>query len=141
MLAGVATREQAERMVREHFYNPEEFWGEWIMPSSPRDDPGYKDQYYWRGRIWSPMNYHVYEGLRNYGMAKAQKDLAEKSKELLLKEWREHRHVHENYNAELGVGCDDRTESEKLYTWGGLLGIPAMTEAGFMGGAGAEDRK
>ena len=102
------------------------------MPSSPRDDPGYKDQYYWRGRIWAPMNFHVYVGLKRYGMAQAAAELADKSKALLLKEWRENRHVHENYNSELGIGCDDKTESEKFYTWGGLLGILAMTEAGFM---------
>ncbi|MGA2974431.1 MAG: trehalase family glycosidase [Spirochaetia bacterium] len=132
MLAGVATKKQAERMVNDHFYNPEEFWGEWILPSSPRNDPGYKDQYYWRGRIWAPMNFHTYLGLRRYGMKKAQQDLAEKSKNLLLKEWREKRHVHENYNAELGIGCDDKTESEKLYTWSGLLGLISLMEAGYM---------
>ena len=33
LLTGVASQKQAERMMKEHFYNPDEFWGEWIMPS------------------------------------------------------------------------------------------------------------
>jgi putative isomerase len=141
LYAGVATEAQAERMVAEHFHNPEEFWGEWMMPSSPRNDPGYKDQYYWRGRVWAPMNFHVYLGLHRYGLKQARAELAEKSKALLLKEWRENRHVHENYNADLGIGCDDRIESEKFYTWSGLLAIPAMIEAGLMAGPAAAGRK
>ncbi|RMD77546.1 MAG: hypothetical protein D6820_11395, partial [Lentisphaerae bacterium] len=62
LLASVATVEQVERMVKEHFYNPAEFWGEWIIPSIARNDPGYPDQSYWRGRIWGPMNFLVYLG-------------------------------------------------------------------------------
>jgi putative isomerase len=131
-LTNVPTRAQAERMVAEHFYNPAEFWGEWILPCATRNDPAYQDQYYWRGRIWGPTNLLVYLGLRRYGLPAAQRDLARKSKDLLLKEWLEHGHVHENYNAELGIGCDDQLESEKLYTWGGLLGLPSLIEAGYM---------
>lgn len=132
LLTNVPTHAQAARMIDEHFYNPDEFWGEWMIPCAARNDPGYKDQYYWRGRIWAPTNLLVYLGLRRYGLTAAQHDLAQKSKALLLKEWLEHGHVHENYNAEQGTGCDDQKESEKLYTWGGLLGLPALIEAGFM---------
>ncbi len=131
LLTDVPTKAQAERMIREHFYNPNEFWGEWIMPCSPRNDSGYRDQNYWRGRIWGPTNFWVYLGLRNYGMKAAEKDLAEKSKNLLLKEWLEFGHVHENYNANLGIGCDDPTESEKFYTWSGLFGLLSLIEAGY----------
>jgi len=134
LLTDAVTKEEAERMIREHFYNPDEFWGEWMLPCSTRNDPGYTDQYYWRGRIWGPTNLLAYLGFRRYGLLNAQKDLAEKSKNLLIKEWLEHGHVHENYNADRGVGCDDGTESEKFYTWGGLLGLIALIEAGYMEG-------
>jgi putative isomerase len=60
LLAKAPTPKQAERMIREHFYNPEEFWGEWIIPNTPRNDPAYQDQHYWRGRIWGPTNFLVY---------------------------------------------------------------------------------
>ena len=129
LLAGVPTPEQAQRMVLEHFYNPAEFWGEWMLPSISRDDPAYPEQNYWRGRIWAPMNFLVYLGLRRYGLRQACSDLALKSKELLLKEWLSDGHLHENYCAETGLGCNT-TSSDAFYHWGGLLGAIALIEAG-----------
>ena len=66
LLGEVATPEQAQRMIDEHFFNPDEFWGDWILPSIARNDPAYADQDYWRGRIWAPMNWLVYLGLCKY---------------------------------------------------------------------------
>jgi putative isomerase len=77
------------------------------------------------------MNFLVYLGLRRYDVARARVDLAEKSQALLLKEWREKGHVHENYNPETGEGCD-RPNSDSFYHWGGLLGLIAFIEAGAM---------
>ena len=131
LLAGAPTPEQAERMISEHFYNPDEFWGEWILPSIARCDPAYPEQEYWRGRIWAPMNFLVYLGLRRYKLAQPAADLAQKSQALILKEWRANGHVHENYNANTGEGCDSRS-SDKFYHWGGLLGLIALMEAGFI---------
>jgi putative isomerase len=132
LMAQAATQAQAERVINEHFYNPEEFWGEWIMPSIARNDSAYPEQVYWRGRIWAPMNLLVYLGLLRYDLGQARADLAEKSLALLLKEWREHGHVHENYNADTGEGCDAQS-SDRFYHWGGLLGLIAFIEAGHMG--------
>jgi glycogen debranching enzyme len=120
----------AERMVREHFFNPDEFWGEWMLPSISRVDPAYPEQEYWRGRIWAPMNFLVYLGLRRCQAEGARKCLAEKSVTLLLKEWRANRHVHENYSAETGEGCDVAS-SDKYYHWGGLLSLIGLMEAGY----------
>ena len=52
LLAKAATSQQAELMIQNHLLNPKEFWGEWMIPSIARDDPAFKDQEYWRGRIW-----------------------------------------------------------------------------------------
>lgn len=130
LLAEVATQEQAERMMEEHFFNPEEFWGDWIMPSIARNDPMYPEQDYWRGRIWAPMNFLVYLGIRKYDLPKARKALVEKSEGLLLKEWRELRHVHENYNGDTGDGCGaEKNNSDAFYHWGGLLGLIGVMES------------
>jgi glycogen debranching enzyme len=133
LLGRAATQAQAERMMQQHFYNPEEFWGRWILPSISRDDPAYPEQDYWRGRIWAPMNFLVYLGLRQYDLPKARADLAEKSRQLLLKEWLEHGHVHENYSADTGEGCNKRN-SDRFYHWGALLGIIAFIESGYLTG-------
>jgi hypothetical protein len=126
LLAGVATPEQAQIMIAKHLRNPDEFWGQWVIPSIARNDPAYPDQNYWRGRIWGPLNYLVYLGLRNYDKAAA-RDVADKSYQLFLKEWTENRHVHENYNATTGSG-DDVTSSDRFYHWGALLGYVEYLE-------------
>lgn len=126
LLAGAATPEQAQTMIAKHLRNPDEFWGQWIIPAIARNDPAYGDQNYWRGRIWGPMNYLVYLGLRNYDKAAA-RDVAAKSYELFLKEWTANRHVHENYNASTGSG-DDVTSSDRFYHWGALLGYVEYLE-------------
>lgn len=128
LLAEVATPQQAQRMVNEHLLNEDEFWGEWVLPSIAKNDPAYPDQDYWRGRIWAPMNWLVYLGLCNYDeLAAMRAALAEKSKTLFLKEWREHRHIHENYNNDTGEGCDVES-SDYFYHWGCLLGLIALRE-------------
>ena len=128
LVGAAATQEQAERMVREHFYNPGEFWGDYIMPSISRDDPSYTGQDYWSGSIWAPMNFLVYLGFRNYDLPGARRDLALKSRELLLEEWDGNRWIRENYHAERGG--DPGSRSEHFYHWGALLGMIDLMEHG-----------
>jgi putative isomerase len=127
LIARVASAEQARRMIHDHLENPDEFGGDFVLPSIARNDPAYKDQDYWRGRVWGPMNYLVYLGLRNYNEPEARKDLARKSLNLFLKEWQQNGHVHENYNATLGQG-DDVRNSDRFYHWGALLGYITYLE-------------
>lgn len=127
------TEYQAKRMIDEHFYNPDEFWGEYIMPTIARNDPAYPDQTYWRGRIWAPTNYLSYIAMRKQGLTDACKDYASKSKELLLKEWIEHGHVHENYCGDTGYGCGVNN-SDKFYHWGALLSLISLIDNGFVSG-------
>ena len=133
LLGRTATQEQAARMMADHFYNPAEFWGEWILPTIARDDPAYPDQEYWRGRVWGPTNFLAYLAIRQYDLPAVRADLAEKSKDLFLKNWREHRYVAENYNCETGQGGENNS-SDRYYHWGGLLGFMALIEAGYVAG-------
>ncbi len=123
------TPHQCKKMM-EVLYDPNQFWGQWVIPSISRSDVAYKDQSYWRGRIWAPMNYLVYIGLRMHvETLGAAADLAKKSKELILKEWLEHGHIHENYCADTGEGCN-KWNSDKFYHWGALLALIAIWQEG-----------
>lgn len=124
-----ATRQQAGRMIAEHFYNPDEFWGEYILPSAARNDTAYTGHTYWRGSIWAPMNLLVYWGMQNYDLPEAREDLAEKSKNLLLKNWHEKGWIRENYHAETG---SYNPRSEHFYHWGALLGMIYLSEEGYL---------
>jgi len=127
LLARAATPTQAHAMIEKHLLNPDEFWGQWIIPSIARNDPAFKDQNYWRGRIWGPMNYLVYLGLENYNEPQVRREVAQKSYELFLEEWKQNGHVHENYNAITGSG-DDVRNSDRFYHWGALLGYMEYLE-------------
>jgi neutral trehalase len=131
LIAKVPDQKQATRMIKEHFYNPEEFWGEYILLSIARNDAAFKDNKYWRGRIWAPMNFLVYLGIGNYDLPDARRDMVEKSKNLLLKSWIGENHVYENYNSETGQG-DDAGMSDKFYHWGALLGYIGIIDEGYV---------
>lgn len=137
LFCGVATPERAERSIREHLLNPEEFWGEWVIPAISRKDPNFPVQKYWQGRVWGPFNFLVYTGLKRYGFDDIAEELAEKSQQLLMKEWREEGHIHENYNAITGDGDDvdpkdPEGSSDPIYHWGGLLGYIALDARGVL---------
>jgi len=116
LLAGVATPEQADRMVKEHLLNPKEFWGQYVIPTISRSDPAFKGQFYWRGDIWGPTNYLVYEGLNRYGQDDVALQFAEKSYNLFMDDWHSRQHSDEQYYAWGGSAGGD-----KHYTWGTLL--------------------
>ena len=62
-------------------------------------------------------------------MTLARKRLVSVSRKLLLHEWLEHHHVHENFNAATGEGCDVRN-SNPFYHWGALTGLIGLMEDG-----------
>ncbi|MBE5803172.1 MAG: hypothetical protein E7316_01500 [Clostridiales bacterium] len=129
------TPERQRRIADEHYFNPEEFYGEWMLPSIARNDAAYRDQNYWRGRVWAPLNFLTYLALARTDLIDVRRDLARKSTALFMKEWTEHRHVHENYSAITGEGCDSGN-SDKFYHWGALLCVIALAEAGHIPGLG-----
>ncbi|HVU32648.1 MAG TPA: trehalase family glycosidase [Opitutaceae bacterium] len=129
LLAGAASPAQAEELVRRHLLNPAEYAGTWMIPAAPRNDPAFAEQLYMRGRIWPPLNFLVYLGLRRYGFEDARRMLAEKSHELLVRNWRSHRAVPENASALDGVGGRG-AHTHPLLTWGGLLAFCALLEDG-----------
>jgi len=116
MLAGIATPEQAKRMVNEHLLNPREFWGEYVVPTTSRSDPGFADQYYWRGSIWGPTNYLLYHAIDRYRFDKVALEFASKSYALFMDDWKVNQHNDELYHAWGGSGGGDIH-----YTWGALL--------------------
>jgi neutral trehalase len=132
LLAGTATSEQAQAMVRQHLLNEAEFWGQWVLPSISKSDPLYPKQRYWKGAIWAPMNFLVYLGMREYPeLSEARRDLADKSVELFLRNWQSHGFVCENYSPIDGTCTEPQLTSSPWYTWGGLLALIGLMEEGF----------
>jgi hypothetical protein len=115
LFAGIATPEQADRMIKEHLLNPKEFWGQYVAPTIARNDPAFPDQFYWRGDIWGPTNYMLYEGINRYQFDQVALEYAQKNYDLFMDDWRRNQHDNEQYYAWGGSAGDPH------YTWGALL--------------------
>jgi putative isomerase len=126
MTAGIATPEQAERMVREHLLDPARFGGDWPVAGTPHDDPAAADNVYWRGRAWPPFNYLVFLGLHRYGFVAEAHRVAERSRTMFDRGWSERR-SYENWNQRTGEGGDS-PDSDPFYTWGALLPLLSLLE-------------
>lgn len=127
LLAGAATEEQARLLVERLLLDEDAFWGDFPLPSVAKWDPAFADNVYWRGRVWPPLNFLVYYGLRRCGFTAEATALAAKSFALFRREWEERRHAHENWNAVTGAGCD-QGDSDTFYGWSALMPWLAAAE-------------
>ena len=122
LIAGAASPAQARALLG-WMEDPRRFGGRFGLPSVSRDDPAFGDNVYWRGRVWPPLNFLVYHGLRRYGFAAEAAALAGRSHEMFAVPWREARHCAENYSARDGA-VTDQPDTDTFYGWGALM--PAM---------------
>jgi len=102
----VASKEQADILVKKHLKNPEEFWTEYLVPTYAITE----DDYYqgsktgecnWRGSSWVPTNYMMVHGLKNYGYDSIAEEIAYKTFDMVLNE---NQVTREFFNAETGDG-------------------------------------
>ncbi len=121
LAAGIPTPEQTEALLA-HLADPATFGGVPGLPGVTRDDPAFGDNVYWRGRIWPPLNYWVWQGLRRVGRRREARLLAETSFALFRAAWAR-RLCPENYNGTTGDPLD-QPDTDGFYGWGAL--IPAM---------------
>ena len=125
MLAGAVDETQTAALLR-HLDDPRKFGGGWGLPSVARDDPAYGDNVYWRGRIWPPLNFLTYYGLKRLGLNAPASTLAEMSCRLFAESWAK-RQCPENFSAETGL-ADDQPDTDTFYGWGGLMPMLGVAE-------------
>jgi putative isomerase len=118
LLAGAARPEQARAMVR-LLHDPTKFGSDWLLPSVTRDDPAFHDNVYWRGRIWPPLNFLVWLGLKRAGFAAEATMLAENGWRLFQRAWAS-RKCPENFSAVTGEAFD-QPDTDSFYGWGALM--------------------
>jgi len=121
LLAGVADVSYANRMIK-HLSDPDKFWGEYVIPTVSRSELSFTDQQYWRGNIWGPTNYLVYQGLKRYCFDEVAAQFAEKSVKLFMENWNRNATNNENFLV-TGEGAGHRH-----YTWGTLLCLIGIEE-------------
>ena len=114
MIIGAPTRAMAATMLAV-LRNRHQFWGRYVVPSISRDNPTFQQQGYWRGKIWSPTNYLLFQGLKRYASAGLLNRFAAKSVALFMRNWRASHSWNENYFV-TGQGS-----GVSHTTWGPLL--------------------
>lgn len=126
---GAATPERAERIIKEHLLNPDEFWTTYPVATWSKSEPDYHQEKLgnessWMGSTWIPTNYMVFRGLINYGYTDIAQQLADKTFELVVSEV----DLREYYNGETGAGQG----LSPFWGWSSLGYImKAELEAGF----------
>jgi len=103
--ADIVPSDRAERIIRKHLVNPDEFWLAYPIAGYARTEPDYYQERggsecNWRGTTWVPANYAVFHGLMRLGYRDIAEALAYKTFEMALRE----ETTREYYNAETGSG-------------------------------------
>jgi glycogen debranching enzyme len=81
-----------------HLTNPDEFWGEIVLPTVARNDPHYDPDTMWRGPVWVNINYFFIEALHQVGEHDLARTLLEKTLHLMMSQ----PGIYEYYNSETG---------------------------------------
>ncbi len=87
--AGVASQQQASRLVHEHLLNPKEFWTAYPVPTYALTEPDFYEgtrhgEANWCGNTWVPANFIIFLGLMHYGYYKEARELADKTYRMAL---------------------------------------------------------
>lgn len=131
LIANAASTEMAKKTIEQVLMNKRMFWGDYIFPSISKESQYYDpDGDYWRGRVWPPMNYLVYLGVKNYDN-RLSYEIANKMASMFMNEWNSSCHVHENFSGKTGHGEPEKgvyARSCPFYTWGSLMLLPIVHE-------------
>jgi glycogen debranching enzyme len=94
----------------DHLTNPEEFWGDYAIPTVARNDPKYDPNTMWRGPIWVNVNYFFIEALMQINEVDLAYELREKTLQMIM----EHSSIYEFYNGDDGTPPE---KAAKLFGW------------------------
>ncbi len=81
-----------------HLTDPDQFWGEYALPTVSRSDPHYDPEKMWRGPVWANINYFFVEALHQVGEHELARELRDKTLELITS----HDSIYEYYSSQTG---------------------------------------
>jgi glycogen debranching enzyme len=110
-----------ERLLA-HLTNPDEYWGEIMLPTVARTDPAYEPGTMWRGPVWANINYFFVEALQQIGEHKLAHELRNRTLELIM----EHPGIFEYYNADTG---EPPERAASMFGWTAAVFIDLALQA------------
>jgi glycogen debranching enzyme len=81
-----------------HLTNPDEFWGENMLPTVARNDPHHEPNAMWRGPVWVNINYFFIEALRQVGEDGFADELTHQTLDLIMR----NQGIYEYYHSQSG---------------------------------------
>ena len=110
-----------DRLI-EHLRNPDEFWGEYALPTVARNDAHYDPDTMWRGPVWANVNYFLIEALQLVGEADLAGELRDKTLNLIMRQ----SSIYEYYHADTG---DPPSGSVDIFGWTAAVFIDLAIQA------------
>jgi len=108
MWAGIATPEQARRMVDENLDDPRTYCGRYGVRTLAKTEAMYNlrathNPSNWQGPVWGISNYMVFRGLADYGFTAEARLMAEKTVSLFGRDLQREGALHEYYDPDTGA--------------------------------------
>ncbi len=114
--------EEIREQVIQHLTHPEEFWGDYPIPSVARNDEHYEPETMWRGPVWVNINYFFIEALQQIDRNDLADELRTKTLDLIM----EHSSIYEYYNAETGEPPETAAD---MFGWSAAVFIDLAIQA------------
>ncbi len=111
LFANLYTREEAQALVKNHFYNPATFYSPYGIRTVSKQEPSYRSNGFWRGPIWFAPHWFMYKGLKAYGFDKEAAWIKEVSRGHI-----DRNGFREYFNPETG-----KAHGAHNFTWGTLV--------------------
>ncbi len=124
MWAGIAPRDRAERMVREHLMNRDEFFSDYGIRTLAKCEPMYStvemgNPSNWQGPVWIVSTYLIFKGMLEFGYYDEAVKIADGLVSNLARDIRENGLLHEYYNPETGKS----SINPGFMNWNGLAAL------------------
>ena len=108
MWSGIATEEQAKRMVEENLLDKNAFWAEFGVRTLSKYEKMYVikasgNPSCWLGPVWGISNYMVFRGLLRYGYVREARELALRTVKLFENDICKSGELHEYYHPDTGA--------------------------------------
>jgi len=105
-----------------HLVNPDEFWGDYALPSVAYNDPSFDPAVMWRGPVWVNINYFFIEALRQIGEKQLANQLRDKTLNLIMRQ----ASIYEYYDAQTG---DPPPTAADVFGWTAAVFIDLTIQA------------
>ncbi|MCD6577703.1 MAG: hypothetical protein J7K66_06810 [Anaerolineaceae bacterium] len=114
--------ENIKGRIIEHLRSPNEFYGDYMLPSVARTDTTYNSDKMWRGPVWININYFFIEALQQIGEFDLAKTIREKTLKLIMS----NTGIYEYYNSKTGKPGKN---AAPIFSWTAALFIDLSIQA------------